>query len=212
MSAGLRDELAGHGFRNISAWSRGVDTETFHPRRPGEPDVFEGLARPIFLYVGRVAVEKNLEAFLDLDLPGSKVVVGDGPARAALQRRYPDAHFLGEKFGAALAEIFASADAFVFPSKTDTFGNVMIEALASGVPVAAYPVSGPRDVLTDPDCAAMEEDLDSAIAVALISPMSRAEALKIVTSKPRVSAIGRPRRQMCRKRGQSARQKRPKRW
>ena len=108
-----------------------------------------GLPRPVFLCVGRVAVEKNLEAFLDLDLPGTKVVVGDGPARAALARKYPHAVFLGARQGEELAEAYAAADVFVFPSKTDTFGLVLLEALASGLPVAAFPVTGPRDVIGD---------------------------------------------------------------
>ena len=143
----MRDELAQHGFRNISAWSRGVDTEAFHPRRPGEPDVFEGLARPIFLSVGRVAVEKNIEAFLGLDLPGTKVIVGPGPQKEELEAKYPEAVFTGAKSGEDLAAHFACADVFVFPSLTDTFGLVILEAMASGTPVAAYPAPGPIDIL-----------------------------------------------------------------
>ena len=139
----LRRELAAHGFRNIRAWSRGVDLDLFRP----EPRHDWGLPRPVFLYVGRVAVEKNIGAFLDLDLPGSKVVVGDGPQLAALQRRYPGVHFAGALHGAALARAYAGADVFVFPSLTDTFGLVMLEALACGTPVAAFPVTGPVDVL-----------------------------------------------------------------
>src|SRR6185312_1747409 len=119
------------------------------------------------LYVGRVAVEKNVAAFLALDVPGTKIVVGDGPQREELQRLHPEAVFLGLRHGAELAALYRSADVFVFPSRTDTFGNVMIEALASGVPVAAYPVAGPVDVLTDSECGAMHEDLDVAIARAL---------------------------------------------
>jgi glycosyltransferase involved in cell wall biosynthesis len=143
----MRDELTQHGFRNITAWSRGVDTEAFHPRRPGEPDVFAHLAKPIFLSVGRVAVEKNIEAFLGLDLPGTKVIVGDGPQREELIERYPNAVFTGAKFGKELAAHFACADVFVFPSLTDTFGLVILEAMAAGVPVAAYPAPGPIDIL-----------------------------------------------------------------
>ncbi|WP_332772901.1 glycosyltransferase family 4 protein [Phenylobacterium sp.] len=143
----MKDELERHGFGNISVWSRGVDTEMFHPRRPDERDIFEGLPRPIFLSVGRVAVEKNIEAFLGLDLPGTKVVVGDGPQREELIERYPEAVFTGAKFGAELAAHFACADAFVFPSLTDTFGLVILEAMAAGVPVAAYPAPGPIDIL-----------------------------------------------------------------
>ncbi|MFC3073370.1 glycosyltransferase family 4 protein [Shinella pollutisoli] len=139
----LAEELSGRGFANIRLWSRGVDMSQFHP----EHRVDLGLARPVFLCVGRVAVEKNLPAFLDLDLPGTKVVVGDGPALPQLKARYPQVVFMGQRRGAELAAVFASADVFVFPSRTDTFGNVIIEALASGTPVAAFPVTGPRDIL-----------------------------------------------------------------
>jgi glycosyltransferase involved in cell wall biosynthesis len=143
----MRDELTRHGFRNISSWSRGVDTVAFRPRAEGEPDVYEGLARPIFLSVGRVAVEKNIEAFLGLDLPGTKVVVGDGPQREELIEKYPNAVFTGAKFGEELAAHFACADVFVFPSLTDTFGLVILEAMATGTPVAAYPAPGPIDII-----------------------------------------------------------------
>ena len=143
----LRDELARHGFRNLSQWSRGVDTEVFHPRRPDEADIFAGLARPIFLNVGRVAVEKNVEAFVRLDLPGTKVVVGDGPQREALAAAYPEVVFAGAKFGAELAAHFACADVFVFPSLTDTFGLVLLEAMAAGTPVAAFSAAGPIDLV-----------------------------------------------------------------
>ena len=140
----LRDELAQRGFKHVSAWSRGVDTVLFQP----EPREAWNLPRPIFAYIGRLAVEKNIEAFLSLDLPGSKVVVGDGPSRQALQRRFPDAHFTGIRHGPSLAQAFAGSDVFVFPSLTDTFGLVMLESLACGTPVAAFPVTGPKDVLT----------------------------------------------------------------
>jgi glycosyltransferase involved in cell wall biosynthesis len=133
----LRQELSERGFRKIGAWTRGVDTNLFTPDNPAKLD----LPRPIFMTVGRVAVEKNLEAFLSLDLPGSKVVVGDGPQRAELERRFPEATFLGEKFGMDLASQVAAADVFVFPSLTDTFGVVQLEALACGTPVAALGVS-----------------------------------------------------------------------
>src|SRR6266446_7361256 len=139
----LAGELRARGFRNVVLWPRGVDAGQFHPRAA----VDLGLPRPVFLCVGRVAVEKNLEAFLELDLPGTKVIVGDGPARAALTRKYPQAVFLGARQGKELAEAYAAADVFVFPSKTDTFGLVLLEALASGLPVAAFPVTGPRDVI-----------------------------------------------------------------
>ncbi len=143
----MREELSRHGFRNISAWSRGVDTEQFHPRREGEPDIFEGLARPIFLNVGRVAVEKNIEAFVALDLPGTKVVVGPGPQLDELKAKYPGVVFKGPKSGSDLAAHYACADVFVFPSLTDTFGLVILEAMAAGTPVAAYPAPGPIDLI-----------------------------------------------------------------
>lgn len=143
----MRDELARHGFRNISPWARGVDTIMFHPRTETDPDVFAGLERPIWLNVGRVAVEKNIESFLSLDLPGTKVIVGDGPQREELKARYPKARFVGAKMGEDLTAHFNSADVFVFPSLTDTFGLVILEAMASGVPVAAYPAPGPIDII-----------------------------------------------------------------
>ena len=143
--------LQSKGVTNTVAWGRGVDTSLFHPdkrRREGaDDDPFKGLARPIFLNVGRVAVEKNLDAFLSADLPGSKVVIGDGPYRADLEKAYPDAHFLGSMFGEDLATAYASADVFVFPSLTDTFGLVVLEAMAAGIPVAAFDATGPRDVI-----------------------------------------------------------------
>ncbi|WP_411287655.1 glycosyltransferase family 4 protein [Phenylobacterium sp.] len=143
----MRDELEQHGFRNISAWSRGVDTEVFGARRKGDADVFEGLARPVFLYVGRVAVEKNIEAFLGLDLPGTKVIVGPGPQKEELQSKYRDAKFVGSKSGEELSAHYACADVFVFPSLTDTFGLVILEAMSAGTPVAAYPAPGPIDII-----------------------------------------------------------------
>ncbi|HUZ14267.1 MAG TPA: glycosyltransferase family 1 protein [Caulobacteraceae bacterium] len=146
-TATLRDELARHGFRNLSQWSRAVDTEAFNPRWRGRPGVFEGLARPVWLNVGRVAVEKNIQAFVSLDLPGAKVVVGDGPQRGELQARHPEVIFAGPKFGDELAAYFASADVFVFPSLTDTFGLVLLEAMASGTPVAAFSAPGPIDLI-----------------------------------------------------------------
>ncbi len=146
----LRDELFARGFRNIRAWSRGVDLAAFRPDLRGSgADPFAGLPRPVFLYVGRVAVEKNIAGFLGMDLPGSRVVVGDGPQLESLRRAFPGAHFLGARYGEALAQAYAAADVFVFPSLTDTFGLVLLEALACGTPVAAFPVTGPRDVLAD---------------------------------------------------------------
>ena len=166
-TAALGGELAARGFDKTILWSRGVDATLFHPDRA----ITLPYQRPIFLSVGRLAVEKNLPAFLDLDLPGSKLIVGDGPARAALERRYagPHTHFLGAKQGVDLASHFASADVFVFPSRTDTFGLVVLEALASGTPVAAYPVAGPRDIIAgaDPEVGRLDDDLRAACLHAL---------------------------------------------
>ena len=164
----LAEELAGQGLPQTHRWSRGVDLDLFTPAAPGLA-AMAGLPRPIQLYVGRVAVEKNIDAFLHAPVPGSKVVVGDGPARAALQQRYPTAHFLGPLHGAELASAYASADVFVFPSRTDTFGLVMIEALACGTPVAAFPVHGPLDIIgaAQGRVGAMDEDLAAAIRFAL---------------------------------------------
>jgi glycosyltransferase involved in cell wall biosynthesis len=143
----MRDELASHGFHNISLWAKGLDTDLFRPRGHNEPDVFEGLPRPIWLNVGRVAVEKNIEAFVSLDLPGTKVVVGDGPQRESLAAKFPDVKFVGAKFGEELAAHFACADVFVFPSLTDTFGLVILEAWGAGTPVAAFSAPGPIDII-----------------------------------------------------------------
>jgi glycosyltransferase involved in cell wall biosynthesis len=158
----LVQELRDRGFRNVVLWPRGVDAALF---RPQPLDL--GLPRPVFLSVGRVAVEKNLEAFLALELPGTKVVVGDGPARVELERAYPDAVFLGAMQGEKLADAYAAADVFVFPSTTDTFGLVLLEALASGVPVAALPVGGPLDVIGDAPVGALNHDLRAACLKAL---------------------------------------------
>ena len=159
----LSIELASRGFRNVMLWPRGVDAELFRPR----PGVDLGLRRPVFLTVGRLAVEKNVEAFLRLDLPGTKVVVGDGPARAELERQYADTVFLGAMKGEALARVFSAADVFVFPSLTDTFGLVLLEALASGVPVAAFRVAGPRDVIGEAAVGVLDADLAVACRKAL---------------------------------------------
>lgn len=161
----IRQELRGHRLGRLHHWSRGVDLACFTPDAPPAPE-FVDLPRPIQLYVGRVAVEKNIEAFLACPYPGSKVVVGDGPALDALRARFPQAHFLGRRSGAALAGCYAGADVFVFPSKTDTFGLVMIEALACGTPVAAYPVAGPIDVVSD-SVGALSDQLERAIDAAL---------------------------------------------
>ena len=159
----LKRELRAHGLRRARLWSRGVDVETFRPiadvRLP-----YEG---PIWLYVGRIAVEKNIEAFLALDLPGTKLVVGDGPARSRLEAKYPAVKFLGALTGEPLARAYAGSDVFVFPSRTDTFGLVVLEALASGLPVAAYPVEGPRDVIGDTPVGVLDADLGRACLGAL---------------------------------------------
>lgn len=161
----IRQQLRAQGIGQVRHWSRGVDLACFGPD-VAPPDLFFNLPRPIQLYVGRVAVEKNVEAFLANAHPGSKVVVGDGPALESLSARFPDAIFLGKQQGRKLAACYAGADVLVFPSKTDTFGLVMIEALACGTPVAAYPVAGPVDVLT-PESGAMDDSLEQAIAAAL---------------------------------------------
>ncbi|WJR77044.1 glycosyltransferase family 1 protein [Bradyrhizobium sp. NP1] len=162
-TASLRQELAARGFRKLGFWTRGVDTRLFNPQAPATLD----LPRPIFMTMGRVAIEKNIEAFLALDLPGTKVVVGDGPQKAALEAKYPDVKFLGEKKGADLAAHLAAADVFVFPSLTDTFGVVQLEALACGTPVAAFPVTGPLDVIADHPIGALDQDLRGACLRAL---------------------------------------------
>ena len=156
--------LAGLGFSRLKTWTRGVDTNQFRPHRT---NVFDGLERPVMLCAGRVAIEKNIEAFLETDIPGSKVVVGDGPQLADLKLRYRQVVFTGYRTGEALARTMASADVFVFPSRTDTFGLVMIEALACGVPVAALPVPGPLDVVGGTEVAVLDEDLRSAVMRAL---------------------------------------------
>lgn len=158
-----KDLLQERGFRNLAIWPGGVDTTLFYPRERDHLD----LPRPISMYMGRVATEKNIEAYLSLDLPGSKVVIGGGPALATMQSRYPDVHFLGYKHGQALAEALSSADVFVFPSRTDTLGLVILEAMACGVPVAAFPVPGPADLITDGGTGALDEDLREAVFRAL---------------------------------------------
>ena len=168
-------ELTRRGFARVRLWTRGVDHRLFRPRAESVLD----LPRPIFLSVGRVAVEKNLEALLKLDLPGSTVVVGDGPALKTLRARYKRAHFLGAMQGERLASVYASADVFVFPSRTDTFGIVLLEAMASGLPVAAFPVTGPIDVVS-PGAGALRHDLRAACL----------EALTIPRDAPRQHALG----------------------
>lgn len=174
----LLHEMESHGFHNLRIWSRGVDVDQFRPIA----DASLPFPGPIWLYVGRVAVEKNLEAFLALDLPGTKVIVGDGPARVPLQKKYPEAKFLGPKTGEALVRVYASSDVFVFPSKTDTFGLVLLEALACGVPVAAYPVQGPLDVIGNASCGALDNDLRAACLRALKIPREDARAFAMTRS------------------------------
>ena len=164
----LKHELTTHGFRHLKLWSRGVNVEKFHPVA-GFSLPYEG---PVWIFVGRVAIEKNIEAFLALDLPGTKAVVGDGPAKASLSRKYPQVKFLGALTGEALTRAYAGSDVFVFPSRTDTFGLVMLEALACGLTVAAYPVEGPRDVVGPQvpgaaGVAVLDEDLRQACLGAL---------------------------------------------
>jgi glycosyltransferase involved in cell wall biosynthesis len=159
----VKRDLEARGLANVVLWSRGVDVDIFRPRNvsrlKSDP--------PIFLYVGRVAVEKNIEAFLALDLPGSKWVAGEGPALAGIRARFPSVNFLGVLGQQELAEVYATADVFVFPSRTDTFGLVLLEAMACGLPVAAYPVTGPLDVIGDSSAGVMHEDLRTACLAAL---------------------------------------------
>lgn len=159
----MRTQLQRYGLRNLVMWGRGVNTELFSPKKRGPL----AMPAPVWVYTGRIAVEKNLPAFLSLDLPGSKLVIGDGPARAALEKQFPDASFTGYRFGEELATLMASGDVFVFPSRTDTFGLVMLEAMASGLPVAAFPVTGPIDVVKDGVSGRLHEDLHSACMDAL---------------------------------------------
>ncbi len=171
----MREQLTQWRIRNVTPWSLGVDTEQFHPRRRAAATgsgatgngVYRDLPGPVFLYVGRLAVEKNVEAFRDLDLPGSKVVVGDGPARADLEAAHPGAHFLGRRSGDDLAQHFADADVLVFPSRTDTFGLVILEAMASGTPVAGFDAPGPRDLIPGSGAGAVDDDLRAACLAAL---------------------------------------------
>ncbi|KAB0680419.1 glycosyltransferase family 4 protein [Aureimonas leprariae] len=168
----IRRDLEARGFRNLRLWTRGVDRAQFHPREA----VDLGLPQPIFLTVSRLAPEKNLDAFLSLDLPGSKLVVGDGPMLKELAARYPKTHFTGLLAGEALARAYAGSDVFVFPSRTDTFGLVLIEALASGVPVAAFPVPGPLDVVGTSGAGVLSDDLRAACLRALAVPREAAVA------------------------------------
>lgn len=172
----LGEELRGRGFHSVVRWPRGVDHEQFRPRAEKVLD-FPG---PVSLYVGRVSVEKNIEGFLSLDIPGTKVVVGDGPQREELEKRFPQVRFLGIKHGEELGEVYSSADVFVFPSRTDTLGLVVLEALSSGVPVVALPVTGPRDMIGDAPVGVLGEDLAAGVEAALKLSRDdcRAHALK----------------------------------
>jgi 1,2-diacylglycerol 3-alpha-glucosyltransferase/glucuronosyltransferase len=174
----LADELRVRGFSNLALWPRGVDTDLF---RPALARCLE-FPRPIFLTASRLAVEKNIEAFLALDLPGSKVVIGSGPCDAALRRRYPGVHFLGRLHGEELVRAMASADVFVFPSRTDTFGVVQLEALACGVPVAAYPVPGPMDAIGNHPVGCLNDDLRVACMTALAIDRGRCRAYALTRS------------------------------
>ena len=162
---GLIEELEERGFGDMKLWARGVDLEQF---RPGDRSFLDQHERPVFLYVGRLAVEKSIEDFLEADLPGTKVIVGEGPQREELEAKYKDAVFVGSKFGDDLTQYYQAADVFVFPSRTDTFGLVNVEALACGVPVAAYPVRGPLEILdgAPAGCGALDEDLTKACLTA----------------------------------------------
>jgi len=164
----LAGDLEARGFEHIVPWTRGVDTNLFRPR----PIRLFG-DNLVYLYVGRVALEKNIESFLSLDLPGRKVVVGSGPELAALRSRFPDVLFTGRKSGEDLAECYASADVFVFPSRTDTFGIVLLEAMASGLPVAAFPVTGPIDIVEPGMTGVLDEDLAAAVRRAIKLDRSR---------------------------------------
>ncbi len=174
----LMAELTQRGFGNLGMWTRGVDTELFRPERARALD----FPRPIFACVGRVAIEKNLDAFLSLDLPGTKIVIGKGPQEAELKRRYPEAKFLDQLENGTLAAHLAAADVFVFPSRTDTFGVVQLEALASGVPIAAFPVTGPKDVVAGRPIGALDEDLRAACLAALKIPRANCRAFALTYS------------------------------
>jgi glycosyltransferase involved in cell wall biosynthesis len=180
-TASLKRELEGQGFKNLRIWSRGVDVDKF--RRIDDASL--PYPHPIWVYVGRVSVEKNIEAFLSLDLPGTKVVIGDGPAKASLAARNPEVKFLGPLTGEALIRAYSASDVFVFPSRTDTFGLVMLEAMACGLPVAAFPVPGPLDVVGDAPAAVLDEDLGRACLGALA--IARQNAL----SSPRANSAAR---------------------
>jgi len=179
----MRDDLEQRGFNNIIPWARGVDTETFHTKfRDEENSVYKDLPRPIFVNVGRISVEKNIEKFLEADLPGSKVIVGEGPHLETLRKNYPDAIFTGAKFGDDLSRYFADADVFVFPSLTDTFGLVILESMACGTPVAAYPVHGPKDIIPGSNAGVIDEDIAKAAMECLKLDRKQARAYSLTYS------------------------------
>ncbi len=178
-------ELEEKNFKNLSKWTRGVDVELFNP---DYQNIFD-YPRPVMLYAGRLAVEKNIEAFLDVKTEGTKVIMGSGPDEDYLKRKYPDAVFVGKKTGEELAAHYASADVFVFPSLTDTFGLVMLEALASGVPVAAFPVTGPVDVIADSKTGILNNDLEYAIKEALKIPKDKCREYALNYSWEKVAKI-----------------------
>ena len=182
-TASFKRELLGWGLRDLVVWSRGVDTDRFRPRG-GDVSVRR---RPRLLYVGRIAVEKNVAAFLDLDLDAEKIMVGDGPQRAELQAKYPHAQWLGYRKGQPLVDEYAAADAFVFPSRTDTFGLVMLEALACGTPVAAYPVTGPKDVVRQGVTGWLDEDLNVAVHKALQVSRTDCRAYAVANGWPAIA-------------------------
>ena len=184
----LKDELAGRGFERLLLWPRGVDTTRFQPR-PQDAEQAGPEGKPTFLYVGRVSLEKNITAFLDLDLRGRKVVVGEGPMLPTLRKRYPNVIFKGAKYGDDLAREYASADVFVFPSRTDTFGLVLLEAMASGLAIAAYPVTGPIDVVTQGLTGCLDDDLRTAALGALSLDRNRIRAQSMQHDWRRVSDI-----------------------
>jgi glycosyltransferase involved in cell wall biosynthesis len=167
-SNSLRTQLSERGFQHLHQWQRGVDLQLFRPLTGKLPAELEGMPRPIMAYMGRVAIEKNIDAFLRLELPGTKLIIGNGPARTELAARYPRALFIGFRYGDELAAMLSAADVFVFPSLTDTFGLAMIEALACGLPVAAFPVPGPIDVIERGVTGVLNEDLSAAIRSALL--------------------------------------------
>ena len=198
-SPSLVEQLEGRGFRNITLWNRGVDTDQFNPDKRGiDGGVYADLPGPVFVYVGRVAVEKNLEAFLGLDLPGSKVVVGDGPAREMLTAKYPQARFTGVKGGTELARHYADADCLVFPSLTETFGMVILESLAAGTPVAGFDAPGPKDLIPGNGVGAVGDDGFAETALSLLRWRAAARFAGLMPSSSRGARAPRSSSATCR--------------